>query len=401
MLSPIPEILEDLKQGRMIILVDDERRENEGDFVCAAEHVNVDMVNFMTRIGGGYLCVAMANADCERLDLHPQVSTNTSLRGTPLTISVDGSPKHGVGTGISANDRATTIKLLANPNSTPDDFVRPGHINPLHAREGGVLARTGQTEGSVDLCRMAGLRPAAAIIEIVRQDGEMARMPDLEEICKEHSLKMCSVEQIIEQRLAHETLVTRTAPREGTPIQTPWGTFNLLVFNSTIDAQPHLALTLGDVGQLDGRGNVIEIDDPVMVRVHRRDVLGDIFHAGDSPSGDLLRASMKRLQQESRGALIYLRPEHMGDDLTGQIHKIQRPEQDDPNRPDLTRGDGVAGRAQPMDTRNLGIGSQLLRELGLSKLRLLVSKPREYPALHGFGLEIVEQVALSVSPQPA
>ena len=401
MLSPIPDILADLKAGRMIILVDDERRENEGDFVCAAEHVDIDMVNFMTRIGGGYLCVAMANADCERLDLHPQVSTNTSVRGTPLTISVDGSPKHGVGTGISANDRATTIKLLANPNSTPDDFVRPGHINPLHAREGGVLARTGQTEGSVDLCRMAGLRPAAAIIEIVRPDGEMARMPDLEEICKEHDLKMCSVEQIIEQRLAHETLVTRAAPREGTPIETPWGTFNLIVFNSTIDAQPHLALTLGDVGQLDGRGNVVEIDDPVMVRVHRRDVLGDIFHAGDHPSGDLLRASMERLQQEGRGALIYLRPEHMGDDLTGLIHKIQRPDEDDPNRPDLTRGDGVAGRAQPMDTRNLGIGSQLLRELGLSKLRLLVSKPRDYPALHGFGLEIVEQVAVSTSSQTA
>ena len=401
MLSPIPDILDDLKAGRMIILVDDERRENEGDFVCAAEHVDIDMVNFMTRIGGGYLCVAMANADCERLDLHPQVSTNTSVRGTPLTISVDGSPKHGVGTGISANDRATTIKLLANPNSTPDDFVRPGHINPLHAREGGVLARTGQTEGSVDLCRMAGLRPAAAIIEIVRPDGEMARMPDLEEICKEHDLKMCSVEQIIEQRLAHETLVTRAAPREGTPIETPWGTFNLIVFNSTIDAQPHLALTLGDVGQLDGRGNVVEIDDPVMVRVHRRDVLGDIFHAGEHPSGDLLRASMERLQQEGRGALIYLRPEHMGDDLTGLIHKIQRPDEDDPNRPDLTRGDGVAGRAQPMDTRNLGIGSQLLRELGLSKLRLLVSKPRDYPALHGFGLEIVEQVAVSTSSQTA
>jgi len=393
-LSPIPEILEDLKAGRMIVLVDDERRENEGDFVCAAEFVDIKTVNFMTRIGGGYLCVAMDNTDCERLELHPQVSTNTSVRGTPLTISVDGSPKHGVSTGISANDRATTIQLLASADSTPDDFVKPGHLNPLHAREGGVLARTGQTEGSVDLCRMAGLRPAAAIIEIVKPDGEMARMPDLEEICKEHGLKMCSVEQVIEQRLVHETLITRSTPESGTPVETPWGTFNLIVFNSTIDAQPHLALTLGDVGQLDGRGNVIEIDDPVMVRVHRRDVLGDIFHAGENPSGDLLQASMKAIQEEGRGALVYLRPEHMGDDLTGRIHKIQRPDDDDPNRPDLTRGDGVAGRAQPMDTRNLGIGSQLLRELGLSKLRLLVSRARDYPALHGFGLEITEQVEI-------
>ncbi|MEE2906681.1 MAG: 3,4-dihydroxy-2-butanone-4-phosphate synthase [Planctomycetota bacterium] len=401
MLSPIPEILEDLKQGRMIILVDDERRENEGDFVCAAEHITTDTVNFMTRVGGGYLCVAMSNADCERLELHPQVSSNTSLRGTPLTISVDGSPRHGVGTGISASDRATTIKLLADPNSLPGDFVRPGHINPLHAREGGVLARTGQTEGSVDLCRMAGLRPAAAIIEVVRQDGEMARMPDLEQLSAEHNIKMCSVEQIIEQRLAHETLVTRAAPRDGTPVQTPWGTFNLIVFDSTIDAQPHLALTLGDIGQLDGRGNVVEIDEPVLVRVHRRDLLGDIFHVGKHPSGDMLSASMERLQAEGRGALVYLRPEHMGDDLTGRIHKIQRPDDDDPNRPDLTRSDGVAGRAQPMDTRNLGIGSQVLRELGLSKLRLLVSRPRSYPALHGFGLEIVEQVALASKSQPA
>ena len=240
-LSPIPEILEDLKAGRMIVLVDDERRENEGDFVCAAEFVDIETVNFMTRIGGGYLCVAMDNEDCERLELHPQVSTNTSVRGTPLTISVDGSPKHGVSTGISASDRATTIQLLASADSTPDDFVKPGHLNPLHAREGGVLARTGQTEGSVDLCRMAGLRPAAAIIEIVKPDGEMARMPDLEEICKEHDLKMCSVEQVIEQRLAHETLITRSTPESGTPVETPWGVFNLIVFNSTIDAQPHLA----------------------------------------------------------------------------------------------------------------------------------------------------------------
>ena len=395
MLSPIPEILDELKAGRMIVLVDDERRENEGDFVVAAEHVTVDIVNFMTRIGGGYLCVAMDNDDCERLELHPQVASNTSVRGTPFTVSVDGSPNHGVSTGISASDRAKTIQLLADPNSTPNDFVRPGHINPLYAREGGVLARTGQTEGSVDLCRMAGLLPAAAIIEIVRPDGEMARMPDLEQMCVEHNLKMCSVEQIIEQRLAHETLVTRAEPASGTTVNTPWGEFQLILFNSTIDAQPHLALTVGGVGELDGRGNVIESEEPVLIRVHRRDVLGDIFGVGEHPSSETLRASMEQIQAAGKGALVYLRPEHMGEGLPGQIHRIQRPMDDDPNRPDLTRSEGVAARAQPMDTRTLGIGSQILRELGLTKLRLLVSRARDYPALHGFGLEITEQVELA------
>jgi 3,4-dihydroxy 2-butanone 4-phosphate synthase/GTP cyclohydrolase II len=394
-LSPIPEILDELKAGRMIVLVDDERRENEGDFVVAAEHVTVDIVNFMTRIGGGYLCVAMANEDCERLELHPQVASNTSVRGTPFTVSVDGSPRHGVSTGISASDRAKTIQMLADPESTPNDFVRPGHINPLYAREGGVLARTGQTEGSVDLCRMAGLLPAAAIIEVVRPDGEMARIPDLEELCVEHDLKMCSVEQIIEQRLAHETLVKRAEPTTGTTVSTPCGDFQLILFNSTIDAQPHLALTVGGVGELDGRGNVIENEEPVLVRVHRRDLLGDIFGVGDHPSSETLRASMEQIQAEGRGALVYLRPEHMGDGLHGQIHRIQRPSDDDPNQPDLTRSEGVAARAQPMDTRNLGIGSQILRELGLTKLRLLVSRVRDYPALHGFGLEITEQVELT------
>ena len=395
MLSPIPDILEDLKAGRIIVLVDDEDRENEGDFVVAAEFMDVETVNFMTRIGGGYLCVAMANDDCERLDLHPQVASNTSVRGTPLTISVDGHPRHGVTTGISASDRAATIRLLADPRSTPGDFVRPGHLNPLHAREGGVLARTGQTEGSVDLCRMAGLRPAAAIIEVVRPDGEMARLPDLEELCREYDLKMCSVEQIIEQRLVHETLIHRADPVSGTPVQTPYGEFRLIVFNSTIDAQPHLALTMGGVGDLDGRGNVIEAEEPILVRVHRRDVLGDIFGVGHHPSGNVLQASMREIQAAGRGALIYIRPEHTGEGLNGQIHRIRRPEDDDPNRPDLTRGEGVAVRAQPMDTRNLGIGSQILRELGLTKLRLLVSQARDYPALHGFGLEITEQVELS------
>jgi 3,4-dihydroxy 2-butanone 4-phosphate synthase/GTP cyclohydrolase II len=197
-LAPIPEILADLRAGKVVMLVDDENRENEGDFVCAAEKITPAIINFLTRHTPGYLCLAMTSADCDRLDLPPQVANNTSLRGTAMAVSIDGHPRHGVGTGISASDRAKTVLIAVDPKSQPDDLVRPGHMVPLRARDGGVLVRTGQTEGSVDLVRMAGMRPAAVISEACRDDGEMARMPDLERICAEHNLKMCSVEQIIE-----------------------------------------------------------------------------------------------------------------------------------------------------------------------------------------------------------
>jgi 3,4-dihydroxy 2-butanone 4-phosphate synthase/GTP cyclohydrolase II len=384
-LSPIKDILKDLKTGRMIVLVDDENRENEGDFVCAAEYVNVEMINFMTRIGGGYLCVSLTGEDCDRLDLAPQSAVNTSLRTTPFTVSVDGHPRHGVGTGISANDRVKTILMLADPDSRPDDFVRPGHINPLRARKGGTLVRTGQTEGSVDLMRLAGLKPAAVIIEVVRPDGEMARMPDLEKLCAEHELKMCSVEQVIEHRLERESLVERIEPLGGTPIDTPYGTFTLYSYRSAIDPMPHIALVVGELR---------DDDEPTLVRVQRRDLLGDIFDATDRPTGRQLRACLRQLQEAGRGALVYLRPEHMGDGLLDQLQSIQRPDQDDPDRPDLTRADGI-GSSRPIEERELGTGSQILRDLGVRKLRLLTNSPKPYPGLHGYGLEIVENVAIS------
>ncbi|MHC4220706.1 MAG: 3,4-dihydroxy-2-butanone-4-phosphate synthase [Planctomycetota bacterium] len=246
-LSPIPEILDELRAGRVIVLVDDEQRENEGDFVCAAEKVTPQVINFMTRIGGGYLCLALTGPDCDRLELVPQASANTALHGTALTVSVDGHPRHGVGTGVSAPDRNKTIQMLIDPHTSADDFVRPGHVNPLRARDGGVLVRTGQTEGSTDLSRLAGLQPAAALIEIVREDGEMARMPELETLCAKHELKMCSVQQVIEYRLLREHLIERLEPCAGTPIETPYGRFNLIAYHTPIDALPHLALTVGDV----------------------------------------------------------------------------------------------------------------------------------------------------------
>ena len=396
--ASIPEILDDLRAGKAIVLVDDENRENEGDFVVAAEAMTVEMINFLTRVGGGYLCVALDAESCERLDLGPQTGVNTSVRGTAFTVTVDGHPKHGVGTGISARDRAKSIQLLAEPSSVPEDFVRPGHINPLRARPGGVLVRTGQTEGSVDLCRLAGLRPAAAIIEIVLENGEMARVPDLETICAQHRLKMCSVEQIIEYRLAREALVKRVEPLSGARITTPEGEFTLFAFESAVDPVPHLVLSLGGVGIPDAHGRVPEIDDAVLVRMHRRDLLGDIFGVarGESAtsSGDDLRSAMRAIQREGRGAIVYLRPEGSGEDFFARLQQIRRP-QDDVNTPDLTRTEGVGVRAQPMDSREFGVGGQILRDLGLSRLRVLTNHPRPaMPGLHGFGLEIVEQVAL-------
>ena len=389
-LATIEEILDDLQQGKVIVLVDDENRENEGDFVVATEHINVELINFFTRIGGGYLCVAMTGEDCDRLELGPQVADNTSVRGTPFTISVDGHPRHSVTTGISAADRVKTIELLVDSNSRPYDFVRPGHINPLRARNGGVLARTGQTEGSVDLCKLAGLKPSAVIIEVVKEDGEMARVPDLEKICDEHGFKMCSVEQIIEYRLARESLVKRIEPTCGTPIETPYGTFNLIAYHSAIDAVPHLALTVGDVGELDEYGSAKPIEEPTLVRVHRRNLLGDIFDATNHPSGKELRASLRMIAEEGRGALIYMRPEQYGDEFIDRLQKIQRPELD-VNVPDLTVSD------QPMDRRDYGTGVQIILDLGLKKLKLLTNHPKHLTALHGFGVDIAEEVPIATN----
>lgn len=398
MFASIPDILADLRAGKVIVLVDDEQRENEGDFVCAAGAVTPELVNFMTRVAGGYLCVAMDPQSCDRLDLGPQASVNSSLRGTAFTVSVDGHPRHGVGTGISARDRATTIRLLANPTSRVDDFVRPGHINPLRAREGGVLVRTGQTEGSVDLCKLAGLAPAACIIEVVREDGEMARMDDLSKVCAQHGLKMCSVEQVIEHRLQSEGLVTRLDPKDGLAVETAEGPFRLFAWHSSIDPQPHLALCLGGVGALDSRGQVIEHTDPVLVRVHRRDVLGDILSVVPTDGGrtgqQTINASLRAIRAAGKGVLLYLRIESEGGDLADIIHQVRRTGSHDVNIPNLSGPSGIGAKTHPPGQREYGIGSQIVRDLGLRKLRVLTDHARSLPSLSGFGLEVVEQVPL-------
>lgn len=411
MFTPIPEILEELRQGKMLVLVDDEHRENEGDLVLPAQFVTPEAVNALTRLAGGYLCLSLTESDCDRLNLHPQTNHNTTLRGTPFTVSIDAHPRHGVGTGISAADRAATIRLAADPDSTAEDFVRPGHINPLRSRDGGVLVRFGQTEGSVDLCRLAGLRPAALIIEIIREDGQMARRPDLETMCKKHNWKMCSVEQIIEHRLRLERLVKRIEPAHGTRLLTPEGEFNLIAFDSVVDPLPQIALTVGGVGDLDPRGHPREDPRPTLVRMHRGNLLGDVFgdtaSSKEGPTGQALRESMRLIRQEGRGAVVYLRPRSAGTaaDIAGTHDPNPDPETGTlAHRLDASRPVGtltataeqtsLSTMRSPILQRDFGIGGQILRELGLTKLKLLTNHPKELPGLDAFGLEIIGHVPL-------
>jgi len=398
-LSTIPEILEDLRAGKAVVLIDDEQRENEGDFVVAAELCTPEMVNFLTRVGGGYLCVALSGEICDRLALDPAVARNTSLRGTAFTVSVEAHARHGIGTGVSAKDRATTIRLLAQPNAVADDFTKPGHINPLRARDGGVLVRTGQTEGSVDLCRLAGLQSAAAIIEIVKPDGEMARVPDLVVMCTQHGLRMASVEQVIEWRLQREAMVERLEPRDGELVRTPEGEFRMYAWRTAVDALPHIALTMGDIGRVDATGGSRHEELSTLVRMHRRDIFSDVFAMARGDSGgigqDDVRAALRAIAREGRGVLVYLRSEGSGFDLSARLQRMQRSATLDVNAPDLTRPDGIGAKAHPMDLREFGVGGQVLRDLGLSTLRLLTNHPKAtLPGLHGFGLEIIEQVPL-------
>lgn len=386
MFNTIDEITDELRRGRMIVLTDDEDRENEGDLVLPAEFITPEAISFMLREAAGYLFISLPEADCDRLDLHPQTPVNTSVRGTPLTVSIDGHPKHGFTTGVSARERVNTIKLAIDPGSGPGDFVRPGHINPLRARDGGVLVRIGQTEGSVDLCRLAGLTPAAVGIEIMRKDGEMARVPDLIEFCKEHGLKMCSVRQIIEHRLATEPFIHRLEPAGGTAIRTPLGEFNCIAFRSLVDPLPHIALTVGGVGDLDSHNAPIETDEATLVRVHRRDLLGDIFDdLSTSPpgsTGQTLRASMRMIQEAGRGVVVYLRPHGVGEVLSQRL-----------SRPFGAETDDKPGQSVSPATLEYGTGSQILRALGLRNLRLITNSDAEYPQLEAFGLSIVERIA--------
>lgn len=391
MFSPIPEILEELKAGRMIVLADDEDRENEGDLVIPAETCTPEVVNFMLQHARGLICVALDSARCRELNLHAQVDVNTAQLGTAFTVTVDAHPKFGVSTGVSARDRAKTIELLHRDDTTPGDLLRPGHINPLRARDGGVLVRAGQTEGSVDLARLAGFKSAAVICEIMRPDGEMARRDDLIAFCQTHNLKMCTVAELISYRLKREQLVRRI---ESIPMPTRWGDFQLIAYQSQTDPEPHLALTLGGIGLPNAAGEVEPIDEPVLVRVHSECLTGDVFGSQRCDCGPQLDIAMQAIAQEGRGVLVYLRQEGRGIGLAKKLRAYRLQDGG------LDTVEANTRQGLPIDKRDFGIGSQILRDLGLRKLRIMTNNPKKIHGIDGFGLQIVESLPIRTEPNP-
>lgn len=392
-MHPIPDILSDLRAGKMIVLVDDETRENEGDLVCAAEFATPEIINFMLREGRGMMCVALAGSLCDALELGPLSPVNTSHRNTAYTITVDAHERHGVTTGVSAHDRSRTCRLLVDPQAKPADFARPGHIQPLRARDGGSLVRAGQTEGSVDLCRMAGLHPGAVIIEVMNEDGSMARREDLRRLCEKHDLKICSVADVIHHRIERQKLIERI---DSVPFENDLGRFNLIVYRSEVDPFPHLALTCGNVGRLDDTGQPIVLDKPVLVRMHSQNLLGDVFGQINDPSGRMLRSAMRMIQAQGQGAVVYLRHEGVGDGLLRLLQTARLPEDHalaGADRVRLGTSQQRPGTAPPTDKRDYGIGSQILLDLGIRQLRLITRHPFTPTALSGFGLSIEEFVA--------
>ncbi len=387
--SPIPEILEDLKAGKMIVLVDDEDRENEGDIVVAAEKVTPELINFIVKEARGVVCLALTGEACDRLHLDPQAAHNTAQMSTAFTVTVDAHHKFGVSTGVSARDRATTIQVAIANDAQPQDLLRPGHINPLRARDGGVLVRAGQTEGSVDLARLAGLKPAAVICEIMRDDGEMARRPELEAFCAKHNIKMCTIAELISYRLKREQFVKRI---QTITLPTNWGTFTLHAYQSAIDPQPHLALCKGGIGDYDSAGKAPEQIDPVLVRVHSECLTGDVFGSGRCDCGSQLSTAMQMIEREGKGVLLYLRQEGRGIGLANKLHAYALQDKGmDTVEANLSLG-------LPVDKRDYGIGSQILRDLGLKKIRIMTNNPKKIYGIEGYGLQVVEEVPIRVTP---
>ena len=385
-MNTIEEILEDFKAGKTLVLLDDESRENEGDLVCAAEKVTPETINFMTRYGRGIVCLPMTGAWADKLALHPQVTDNTSRLGTAFTVSVDAAT--GVTTGVSAGDRARTIEVACRDDARPADLVRPGHVFPLRARDGGVLVRAGQTEGAVDLARLAGLKPIAVICEVMNEDGTMARRDDLVKFCKAHDLKMCAVADIIRYRLRSERLIERAVE---IPMRLEAGRFDLIAYSSVVDPEPHIALCMGGIGKLDKNGQPVVHDEPVLVRVHSECLTGDVFGSMRCDCGSQLQIALRRIAKEGKGALVYVRQEGRGIGLLNKLkaYKLQIEEGMDTVDANLHLGFEA-------DRRDYGIGNQILRDMGLTKLRIMTNNPRKIYGLEGFGLRIVERVSIEV-----
>jgi 3,4-dihydroxy 2-butanone 4-phosphate synthase/GTP cyclohydrolase II len=375
----IPSILADLRRGKLVIVVDDEDRENEGDLIMAAEKAIPQTLGFMVRHTSGVICVPMEGPDLDRLELPLMTQQNMERMRTAYTISVDAS--QGVTTGISAADRARTIRLLADPKTQPEDLVRPGHIFPLRYRQGGVLRRAGHTEAGVDLARLAGLRPAAVIAEIVNDDGTMARLPALRKFAKKHRLKICSIADLIQHRRASEKLVERV---ETIRMPTDYGDFDLHLYVSKVDGAHHLALVKGDVA---GKSKVL-------VRVHSECLTGDVFGSRRCDCGPQLHAAMEHIQKAGQGVILYMRQEGRGIGLAAKIKSYKLQE----GGMDTVEANLKLGF--PMDLRDYGLGAQMLCDLGLRTIRLLTNNPKKVVGLQGYGLEIVEQLPIRIQPNP-
>lgn len=388
-LSPIPEVLEDIRQGRMVIMVDDPKRENEGDLVCAAELTTPEIVNFMAAQGRGWICLTMTQEKADHLDLPLMVPSheNQSNFGTAFTVTFEA--RRGVTTGISAEERATSILTAARDDCRAQDLVKPGHIQPIRARDGGVLVRTGQTEGSVDLCRLAGMKPMGVICEIMREDGTMARMDALEVFAEKYDLKICSVADIIAYRRQHEKMVERIVTVQ---LPTRFGEFLAHAYNSTIDGREHLALTLGLPEPK--RGVSREIAEPILVRAHSECLTGDVLGSLRCDCGGQLHAALSQIQEEGRGVLIYMRQEGRGIGLSNKLRAYSLQEKG----LDTVQANEALG-FRP-DQRDYGTGAQILYDLGVRKMKLLTNNPTKRIGLAGFGLEIVERIQIETPANP-
>jgi 3,4-dihydroxy 2-butanone 4-phosphate synthase/GTP cyclohydrolase II len=373
----IDEAVEDLKQGKFVIVVDDEDRENEGDLAIAAEFVSADAINFMATYGRGLICTPMEAARLDELGIEPMVGRNTAPLGTAFAVSVEA--RHKVSTGISAEDRASTVQALVDPASKPSDFAKPGHTFPLRAREGGVLVRAGQTEAAVDLARMAGLYPAGVICEIMKEDGTMARMPDLEKFSRKHGIGIVTIKDLISYRRRWERLVELKATAQ---LPTEFGIFQIRGYEDTISGETHVALVMGEV----------KPDEPVMLRAHSECLTGDAFHSLRCDCEQQLHRSMEMIAEEGTGVILYLRQEGRG---IGLLNKLMAYELQDQGMDTVEANEALG---LPVDKRDYGIGAQILADIGLRKIRLISNSPRKYYGIESFGLEIVERIPLVITP---